>query len=134
MLARASRKKRKKGPKAKRAPTGYTLYVQENYESIKRAHEANAAGADGGSVMNSKDILATLARHWTQVDEQEKRAWQEKADQLKLAAQAAATATEASLGETAEAIEEEGLPEPPTADLRADRKPPPESAGASAQV
>ena len=65
------------GAKRKRAQTGYTMFVQENYESIKKA---NAAAIPGDGIkQQSREILSTLARHWGQVDDEEKRAWQEKA-------------------------------------------------------
>lgn len=131
---RASRSKKRKQsgastagspPKPKRAHTGYTLFVLENYETIKSAHTVGAK--EGDAVMNSKDVLATLARHWNQVDEQEKRAWQEKADQLKMAAAAEEAATEVADGSAAalppEVFEEMELPEPPNEDWGNKKRP-----------
>lgn len=71
------RKKRKievPKPKPQRIHSGYTLYISENFESIKNANDGN---------VNTKEVLLALARQWGQVDEQEKQAWQFKADQLK---------------------------------------------------
>jgi hypothetical protein len=79
-------KKRKRNPAAstpetwKRAHTGYTLFVQENLLSIK---ENTAASQD--EVINEKEIISTLARRWSQIDDLEKQSWQERADQLNVA-------------------------------------------------
>jgi hypothetical protein len=91
------RRKRKRETKPKKAHTAYTLYVSENYESIKKTH-----GAD----MPSKDIISIIARQWSQIDDQEKQAWQFRAEQLK-EAQAHETNVIAGQGE---AIAEAGLP------------------------
>jgi hypothetical protein len=48
--------------------------VHENYEAIKKTH-----GAD----MPSKDIISKIAAQWSMTDDQEKQAWQFRADQLK---------------------------------------------------
>lgn len=70
--------------------------------------------------MPSKDIMSLVARRWSQVGEQEKRAWQFKAEQLKQAAAAEAAATTVSNVHNdvphESFIEEIGLPEPPSAD------------------
>jgi hypothetical protein len=50
------------------------LYVHENFEAIKKTHGAN---------MPSKDILSIIARQWSEFEEEEKRAWQCRAEQLK---------------------------------------------------
>lgn len=95
--------------KPKRAHTGYTLYVRENYEIIKKTA--------GGDDMPSKDIISLVARQWSQIGEQEKRAWQYKAEQLKQASEAAAAAAASNnTPPQQESIEEIGLPEPPSAD------------------
>lgn len=63
--------------------------------------------------MNSKETMAMIGRQWSQISEQEKQAWQYRAEQLKHA-------------ESAASIEEEGLPEPPGAeneDWRSQKKP-----------
>lgn len=129
-------KKRKKaaaavaeaGAKPKRAQTGYTLYVQENYESIKRA---NAAAVPGdGMPQQSREILSTLARHWGQVDDEEKREWQDKADQLKQEAAANGNRNGISGMERSESTEEIGQPklaEDWGSKKRAARKPPPDA-------
>lgn len=79
---------------------------------------------------NSKDILETLARHWNQVTtDQEKRTWQEKANQLNLAAAAAAgnDAAAATIPGDAGALPADifgdlDLPEPPWAGDEWDKK------------
>jgi hypothetical protein len=92
----------------KRAHTGYTLYVHENYVSMK--------STQGG--IPSKEILSLLARQWAEVDEQEKDAWQYKADQLNLAeGREAATDMEGAEAEIA-------LPEPHSAEDWGDKKRP----------
>jgi hypothetical protein len=110
------RKKRKRETKPKKAHTAYTLYVHENYESVKKTH-----GAD----MPSKEIITIIARQWSQIGDQEKQAWQYRAEQLK---EAQAHETNAMSGQ-GEAIAEVGLPEPPSDDWdnrkRPARKAPP---------
>jgi len=88
-----------------------------------------------GADVSSKDILALIAQQWAQIDDQEKQAWQYKAEQLKEAGGDSAVA----MPQVAEAIEEVGLPEPPTAEewgsrKRPARKAPPKSADATASV
>lgn len=115
-LVARGRKKRKRETKAKKAHTAYTLYVHENYEAIKKSH-----GAD----MPSKDVISIIARQWSQIDDQEKQAWQFRADQLK---EAQSYETNAIAGHE-ETIT--GLPEPPSEDWdnrkRPARKAPPKT-------
>jgi hypothetical protein len=110
------RKKRKRETKPKKAHTAYTLYVHENYESVKKAHRPD---------MPSKDIISLIARQWSQIGDQEKQAWQFRAEQLKEAQSHETNAISAQ----GEAIAEVGLPEPPSDDWdnrkRPARKAPP---------
>lgn len=113
--ARHKKKRKRHGgeTKTKRAHTGYTLFVHENYDAIKKRT---------GEDLSSKDVLAEVAQQWSDIGEQERLAWQFKAEQLKRAG---------SFPE--EAIAEVGLPEPPSGESedwgnrkRAARKSPPE--------
>ena len=83
--------------------------------------------------MDSKQVLMLIARQWNEIGEQEKEAWQLKAEQLRQVNAAAATDAAAMLEE--EAIEEE----PPLDDdwndkKRASRKAPPPEAEITAHV
>jgi hypothetical protein len=115
-LVARGRKKRKRETKPKKAHTAYTLYVHENYESVKKAHRPD---------MPSKDIISLIARQWSQIGDQEKQAWQFRAEQLKEAQSHETNAISAQ----GEAIAEVGLPEPPSDDWdnrkRPARKAPP---------
>jgi phage-related minor tail protein len=149
-------------PKLLRAAhTGYTLYLQENYEAVvvQRANNNNNNNNNSAAVTEAEvgdnttstqqrtaaakdSILTTLARNWGQLPEPEIRAWQEKADRLKQAAAASATANGGNDGNNgnsnagiqlavAESMEELiGLPELPedgwgSSKKRAARKAPP---------
>ena len=121
----ARKKKRKReGPPKKRGPTGYTLFFQESYESIKKAHSGENENVD------SKDVLMLIARQWNEIGDDEKEAWQYKAEQLRAtqAAEAIADAASAAAGPVelpimAE-IEEIGLHEPPSEDWNGNKKRP----------
>jgi hypothetical protein len=84
--------------------------VHENYEAIKKTNGAN---------MPSKDIISMIARQWSQIDDQEKQAWQFRAEQLK---EAQSHETNVILGQ-GEAIAEVGLPEPPSDDWDSGKRP-----------
>jgi hypothetical protein len=67
--------------------------------------------------LSSKDINAMIARQWREADEQEKQAWQFKADQLKQEATEAASAVQDGMELSAQqaAALEEGWPLSPGA-------------------
>lgn len=75
--------------------------------------------------MSSRDVLATLARHWNQVNEAEKRAWQDKAKMLAAAEEAATTdvANNSAAVLPPDVFEELGLPEPPNEDWGNKKRP-----------
>ena len=97
--------------KQKRAPTGYSVFVQENYASFQQAI------ASEPTTTTSKDVLASLARHWQILEDEEKRRWSQKAKERSDAPTADSTPP------AVDPVEEPELPEPP--ETWPDRKPPP---------
>lgn len=70
--------------------------MQENYDAIKKS--------SGSENVSSKDILSLVARQWSSIGEQEKQAWQYRAEQLKEAGEGLEAAH-------ADIMDELGLPE-----------------------
>jgi hypothetical protein len=64
------KRKRQSNPnRQKRQHTAYTLFVQENYPGVRSQFPD----------LQSKDIIAMVARQWAEVPEAEKLVWKERA-------------------------------------------------------
>ena len=67
---KARKRKRKHDPnRPKRQHTAYTLFVQENYPSIRNQYPD----------LQSKEIIALVARQWAEVSDLERQAWKQRA-------------------------------------------------------
>lgn len=108
-------------PKEKRAQTGYQLYMHENYAAIKQQQQMQQDNDNSSTTLSSKDILSIIARQWSEASEQEKQAWQFRAESVKqtqTAGERAATAAAAHVADTAAAAlppEVEDMDLPPEA-------------------
>uniref|UniRef100_A0A7S4IY58 HMG box domain-containing protein n=1 Tax=Odontella aurita TaxID=265563 RepID=A0A7S4IY58_9STRA len=68
------RKKRRLVSRPKKH-TAFTLFVQENFEQIKNSAESAS--------LESKDIIAIVAKQWAEMGLEEKQAWKERAASIK---------------------------------------------------
>jgi len=75
MIEAREGKKRKSAFRPTKQHTAFTLFVQENLDQIK-----NSAGS---SSLESKDMIAIVARQWAEMGSEEKQAWKERAASLK---------------------------------------------------
>ena len=64
------KKRRREASKPKRQQTAYTCFVSDNYEVIKKNNPN----------MQSKDVIALIARQWAATSEEEKELWKERAN------------------------------------------------------
>lgn len=53
----------------KRSHTAYTLFVQENYPGVRAEYP----------ILQSKDIIGMVARQWSSITDEEKKAWKQRA-------------------------------------------------------
>lgn len=73
--AKERKKRRLAGGSQKKQHTAFTLFVQENFEQIKNSAESAS--------LESKDIIAVVARQWAEMSFEEKQAWKERAASIK---------------------------------------------------